>query len=190
MHCRLLKYLINTIKTRWQKTAVTVHPQLAEYPEKGPSGGWGAWAHPAVTVWPQGIIRLPWQSTSSPSGKTKGHSRISQWIRLGSNTRNHCVCQSRIMRNKKGQKRSGRENSRGQQERRCCWGSWKPGVVLVVCLETQLRRSLDLGTRKGRSSQSAWRRVRAGKPVQLRRLRLKTQALALSPLFLFQTLKL
>lgn len=108
MHCRLLKYLINTIKTRWQKTAVTVHPQLAEYPEKGPSGGWGAWAHPAVTVWPQGIIRLPWQSTSSPSGKTKGHSRISQRIRLGSNTRNHCVCQSRIMRNKKGQKRSGK----------------------------------------------------------------------------------
>lgn len=124
MHCRLLKYLINTIKTRWQKTAVTVHPQLAEYPEKGPSGGWGAWAHPAVTAWPQGIIRLPWQSTSSPSGKTKGHSRISQRIRLGSNTRNHCVCQSRIRRNKKGQKRSGREKSRGQQEQRCCWGSW------------------------------------------------------------------
>lgn len=114
MHCRLLKYLINTIKTSWQKTAVTVHPQLAEYPEKGPSGGWGAWAHLAVTVWPQGIIRLPWQSTSSPSGKTKGHSRISHQIRLGSNTRNHGVCQSRIMRSKKGQNRSRRDNSQGQ----------------------------------------------------------------------------
>ena len=128
MHCRLLKYLINTIKTSWQNTAVTVHPQLAGYPEKGPSGCWGAWAQLAVTVWPQGIIRLPWQSTSSPSGKTKGHSRITHWIRLGSNTRNHGNCQSRIMRNKKGHSRPRRGNSQGQQDQRCCWKRQEPGA--------------------------------------------------------------
>lgn len=150
MHCRLLKYLINTIKTSWQKTAVTVHPQLAAYPEKGPSGSWGAWAHLAVTVWPQGMIRLPWQSTSSPSGKTKGHNRITHWIRLGSNTRNHGVCQSRITRNKKGQNRSRRDNRQGQQDQRCCRGSRKPGVVPVIQAwpKTQLRRA-DPWTGKG-----------------------------------------
>lgn len=142
MHCRLLKYLINTIKTSWQKTAVTVHPQLAEYPEKGPSGGWGAWAHLAVTVWPQGIIRLPWQSTSSPSGKTKGQAESligSGWGQIPG----IMVCQSRIMRNKKSQHRSRREKSHGQQDQKCCWKKQEPGVVTVIqaCLKTQFRKN-------------------------------------------------
>lgn len=139
MHCRLPKYLINTIKTNWQKTAVPVYPQLAEYPAKGPSGSQGAWVQLAVTVWPQGIIRLPWQSTSSPSGKTKGHSRISHWIRLGSNTRNHHICQRRIVRNKKGQNRSRRDNSRASQTS----GVDEEAKVraLLPYLETQFRKS-------------------------------------------------
>lgn len=71
-NCGLLKYLINTIKTSWQKTAVTVHPQLADYPEKGPSGGCTQVSTLGCLRWPQGIIRLPWQRTIPLPGKPKG----------------------------------------------------------------------------------------------------------------------
>lgn len=54
---------------------------------------------------------FPWQPTSSPSGKTKGQNRISHQIRLGSNTRNHCVCQSRIWRNKRSWTSPSQDNS-------------------------------------------------------------------------------
>lgn len=121
MHCRFLKYFINTIKTSWQKTVVTVYPQLAENPEKGPSGSWGAWAQLAVTVWPQGIIRLMDSPQVPLPGKPKGTAE--SVIRSGWGQIPEIIAFVRVKswETKKGQNRLRRDNSQSQSDQQCWW---------------------------------------------------------------------
>ena len=171
MHYRLLKYLINTIKASWQKSAVSnCPPPISWIPREGPLRQLRGLSTPGCHSLAPGYHQAPLTVYKFPFRENRRAQQNQSTDQAGVKYQESWHLSEQ---NREKQKRPEKVKTREQ-----------PRLARAEVLLRKLKArcstgtawDADLWTREGHSSPPAWRQGRAGHLVQVRRLRPETSS--------------